>query len=785
MIATESEEEPWWRWTFGAVLSSYATIYFSENALFGALILLCTLAAPWLGLIGLAGTVIAVAAGLALGFERRYIRNGHYLFNSLLVSLAVAYIGWSAQLSFAAIGVLLVASSVAALLFTVALAGFMHYQMGLPPLSLPFVIVQLGLVYLAFAFSAPAAQTPLFIAVGEPAGLPASLLCFLRSFGSIVFLPHATIGLAILIGVFCYSRLSVLSGVVGYVAGMATLAALPITAGVVDPLYIAFNFLFCGMALGGVFFVPSWSSLLLAAFGSAICTGVSVAEIIFFRPLGFAPLALPFNFVILTLLYAVRMRTRSGFLHAGLPALRPEENFRRFRLNRARFPHAGLPTISCPFSGQRVITQGVDGGITHRGEWRHALDFEVLDFDGGESGLQNGSDHRTTSLGNRLEDNPTFNTPVLSPGNGVVVRMVSEVEDRAIGASNFHHNWGNLAIIQLDGGAFVKLCHLKRNSLVVAEGQRVKAGDLIGYCGNSGRSPVPHLHVQLQATAAVGATTVPFSLRHYVETRDGRHQYHSAGLPSERSRLKGASMNDSLAALFDNLAYRRYSFQIRSSRESQSATTTDDIDCSVDATGNYVLHSSSGAVLTACIADKVFHTLDYRGSCESALFYIWLSLSRVPFIEDWGVCWTDYVDPRPMLSAWAAEALTLAGPFSSYPLVRVSSYLEPAAHGNGDGEADFCAVCEIEQNIPRFAAPGRFPGGFASAYRDRTGSPAFGPNLAIGPSSSSRWKGEASNPRPPEPSKRIAGFLAARRLLLSSGPSRRFVRAARRRRDRI
>jgi murein DD-endopeptidase MepM/ murein hydrolase activator NlpD len=706
MIAEKSEEEPFWRWTIGAVLSSYATIYFSENGFLGALILLCTLAAPRLGLVGLAGLLISLAAATVLGFERRYIRNGHYLFNSLLVSLAVAYIGWSRQLPVSSICVLLVVASVLALLFTVALSGFLYHQMALPPLSLPFVVVQLGLVYLAFAFSTPIVGDRLFVAVPEPTGMPAWLGCFLRSFGAIVFLPHATLGLAILAGMLCYSRLAVLGAVVGYAAGMATLGCLPLFVGVVDPLYVAFNFLFCGMALGAVFFVPSWSSLLLAAFGSAACAVVAAAEIIFFRPLGFAPLALPFNFVILTLLYALRMRAAANFLHAASAGVRPEESFRHCRLNRARNPDAGIPAILCPFSGTRVVTQGVNGGITHLGAWRHALDFEVHD-DG---------DRQFALSGNRLEDNLTFNTPVLSPGSGVVVKTVSNVEDRPIGSNNFHDNWGNLTVIQLDGGLHVKLCHLKRNSLLVSEGSRVKAGQLIGYCGNSGRSPVPHLHVQMQASPGVGATTIPFRLRHYVETRDGQRRYHSAGTPSERSRLKGASMNDGLAALFDNLAYRRYSYRIRS----EEAETEDQIDCSVDTLGNYVFRSQTGAVLTACIADKMFHTLEYTGSSNSALFYLWLGLSRVPFIEDWGVHWTDFVDARPLLSPWAAEAATLVGPFSTYPLVRVSSCLEPAAHNNGDGQADFCAVCEIEQNIPPFAARFSIPARIRVAIsRDR------------------------------------------------------------------
>jgi hypothetical protein len=37
----------------------------------------------------------------------------------------------------------------------------------------------------------------------------------------------------------------------------------------------------------------------------------------------------------------------------------------------------------------------------------------------------------------------------------------------------------------------------------------------------------------------------------------------------------------------------------------------------------------------------------------------------------------------------------------------LSNCLEPAQHGNGDGQSDLCADCEIEQRIPRLGA--RFP----------------------------------------------------------------------------
>ena len=698
MSSHEPADEPAWRWTCGAVLSAYATIYFSKNPWHGGLILLCTLAAPWLGLIGLAGTLIALGVALTLGFERRYLRSGNYLFNSLLVSLAVGYIGWTSSLAVAPLALLLVVASVSALLLAVGLGGFCYNQLGLPALSLPFVIVQLALVYLSFLFLWTPAHAALTPPVPEWATLPAELLTLLRSFGSIIFLPHATLGLLVLLGLLCYSRLAVLFALVGYAAGRATLAVLPLASGAVDPLYVAFNFLFCGIALGGVFFIPSWGSLLLAAFGSALSAIVAVAEIGLFRYLGFTPLALPFNIVILSTIYALRLRTTPRLLSAnpGAPH-RPEENFRRFSVNRARFPHAGVPSILCPFIGQRVVTQGDDGPFTHRGAWRHALDFEVPDDD-------------PQTVPTRLEDNPTYNTPVFAPGHGVVVKIVTDVEDRPLGSNNFHHNWGNLAIIGLDGGPYVKLCHLKRESLAVAEGQRVKPGELIGYCGNSGRSPRPHLHVQLQATPRVGATTVPFRLRHYVEASDRGRVYHAVGLPSEDARVQPAASNERLAALFDNLAERRYRFSTRfePAGVGQPTLGEEEVECSTNDLGQYQFHSSRGAQLTACIVDRVFYTLDYTGPTESVLFCFWLGLGRVPFIEEMGTRWTDLLDARPVLAKWAAELASFIAPFASNPPLHTTSHFEAVQHGICD-MADVSIVCHVEHRAPAWTTGGPIP----------------------------------------------------------------------------
>jgi len=53
---------------------------------------------------------------------------------------------------------------------------------------------------------------------------------------------------------------------------------------------------------------------------------------------------------------------------------------------------------------------------------------------------------------------------------------------------------GNEIVIKHSNGEFTDYCHLKHKGVLVKPGQKVKAGDIIGYSGNTGWSIKPHLH---------------------------------------------------------------------------------------------------------------------------------------------------------------------------------------------------------------------------------------------------------------------------------------------------
>ncbi|MGO2110475.1 MAG: M23 family metallopeptidase [Pseudoclavibacter sp.] len=72
---------------------------------------------------------------------------------------------------------------------------------------------------------------------------------------------------------------------------------------------------------------------------------------------------------------------------------------------------------------------------------------------------------------------------------------------------------GNHVYIESDG-VVVALCHLQRASVEVRLGQRVRPGDAIARCGNSGNSTEPHLHIQVIDSVRIEhAHAVPLTFR--------------------------------------------------------------------------------------------------------------------------------------------------------------------------------------------------------------------------------------------------------------------------------
>lgn len=148
--------------------------------------------------------------------------------------------------------------------------------------------------------------------------------------------------------------------------------------------------------------------------------------------------------------------------------------------------------LHLPFTGQWFVMNGGDTeSVNHHHPnkaQRFAFDFTKIDDKG----------HSFKNDGKVNEDYYCFGQPVLAPANGVIVEAVDGVHDNRPGQGNYLAAAGNYIIIQHQPNEFSFIAHLKQDSLKVKRGDRVKLGQQLGQCGNSGVSFAPHLHYHLQ-----------------------------------------------------------------------------------------------------------------------------------------------------------------------------------------------------------------------------------------------------------------------------------------------
>lgn len=152
--------------------------------------------------------------------------------------------------------------------------------------------------------------------------------------------------------------------------------------------------------------------------------------------------------------------------------------------------------LRLPFNGEWFVLQGghsiFENVYMRADEARFAIDFALL---------KNGRAYAGDPTSN--ESFYCFGQPVLASGDGTVVRVESGYVDNPPGKPTEDSPRGNFVILSQGNKEFTVLDHLKQNSIPVKKGDAVKQGDVIGACGNSGSSPAPHVHFQMQNTAGL------------------------------------------------------------------------------------------------------------------------------------------------------------------------------------------------------------------------------------------------------------------------------------------
>ena len=136
-------------------------------------------------------------------------------------------------------------------------------------------------------------------------------------------------------------------------------------------------------------------------------------------------------------------------------------------------------------------------------------------------------------IGSKAEDYYCFGQPITAPADGTVVRAIGGYDDVPPGKPNGDAADGNIVIISHGNGESSVFNHLKQNSLKVKVDDKVKAGDVIGECGNSGMGEIPHIHYQFGRGMGAG---LPAQFNDYIA--DGKVV--ATGEPTRGQLVKNA-----------------------------------------------------------------------------------------------------------------------------------------------------------------------------------------------------------------------------------------------------
>ena len=627
---SEAGENNDFRLFYRGVLNSYSQVFFSDNMVFSLVIILVTFIDPFIGVWGLASVLITNLTGMFLGFDKRIISRGIYGFNSLLVGLGLGVYfapGWHFL-------IIVLLAAVFTLFISISAEGVIgKYQ--LPYLSIPFIISiwiimlstrdltalgvsQRGVYTLNELYGLGGHSLVRIYEWWSQLGFPASLRVYFISLGAVFFQYTVLSGVILAGGLLYYSRIAFILSLLGFYSAFIFYEVIGADLDELNYSYIGFNYILTSIAIGGFFIIPSLSSYLSVIFFIPLVALVTISLGRVFAIFQLPIYSLPFNIIVLLFLYVLKFRINktNRLITFFYQYNSPEKNLYAYKSSAERLAHLWDVQLKLPFFGEWTVTQGYDGEHTHKDEWRHALDFEILDDEG--------SPFRGT--GEKCIDYYCFDKAVLSPSGGTVEEVINDIPDNSIGEIDLVNNWGNTVIIRHREGLYSKLSHLRENSVTVKKGDTVKKGQRIAKCGNSGHSPVPHLHFQLQSTPWVGSTTIEFPLSHYILKINGKYEFRSYDIPEKDNRLMNVEKNPLLGKAFDFIPGKK--IRVSGAMNKKDVSSLWEVKTSIYKK-TYILCGRTGARAWFENDGTLFYFTHFEGNRSSLLYYFFLAAYKV------------------------------------------------------------------------------------------------------------------------------------------------------------
>ena len=615
---------------YEGILNSYSQVFFSKNKLFGIILLIITFFDLLAGLSGLLAVIITYLAGSGIGFHKTRVSEGIYGFNSLLVGLGLG-IYFEPGIPF--FFVLFLAS-----LFTLFLSVSMEGVIGkyaIPYLSLPFII-SIWLIALATSqFEALGISqrgiytlNDLYV-IGDKTlvnvyswwneiGIPSSLRVYFFSLGAIFFQYNLLSGIIIAFGLLYYSRIAFSLSLLGFYSAYVFYMIIGANISEANYSYIGFNYILTAIALGGFFIIPSKLSYFWTIILIPMVAIITISLSIIFSTFNLPIYSLPFNIVVLLFLYVLKFRTKSTkrLTDIFIQHHSPERNLYAFQTNSVRFKYLLNTSIQLPFWGEWTVSQGHNGEYTHKEEWKNAWDFVITD--------ETGKQHKGT--GDLPNEYYCYEKDVIAPADGEIELIVDEIEDNIIGDINLENNWGNSVVIRHNDMLFSQVSHLKKDSIKVKPGDRVKKGNLIAKTGNSGRSPYPHLHFQFQSSPFVGSRTISYPISHFILSKEKGVELRSYQIPELNEKVKNIEPNPILKNSFHFIPGKRFLFKIIRGEN----VTKENWEVITDAYNNsFLQEKTTGSKAYFENDGNLFYFSRFDGNKKLLLYYFFLAAYKI------------------------------------------------------------------------------------------------------------------------------------------------------------
>ena len=660
------------------VLNSYSILFFSNSNVLAIILLTVSFFNPIAGLMGLLSVLTAIFICNSIGFDKEQIQSGLFSFNALLVGIGI---GTFYQINFAFWLVLLVAC-LFSVVFSVILSGWLG-KYGLPFLSIPFVFTfwivllcvteftrlglnQKNISWLSKMYVSSDLSFLKLIRDIDNWPFPSIIAVFFKSFSAIFFQNSLLAGILMSIGLLIHSRIGFTLLIIGFLSAYSFNYLVGGSAHSINYYNMGANFMTASIAIGGFFLIPSLKSYLWAIWSIPMTYLLVIALTKFYNIWALPIFSLPFCIVVIALLYFFKLRIFPGKLQlSSIQNYAPELNLYQFINNKERLQNLNYYRLALPFIGEWSVWQGYDGNITHKGEWSKALDFVLVDED----------DKTFGNDGLKPNDFYCFNKPVLASAAGYIEEVLNNVEDNEIGTVNTEQNWGNSIVIRHSTGLYTKLSHLKKESIKVKVGDFVHQGEIIAYCGNSGRSPEPHLHFQVQSTPFIGSKTLAYPFAYYLKKmRKDTVKLESYTVPKENTLVSSVDIDDQLKQAF------KFQPGFRTCFQNNETGAVEHWEVFTDAFNQLYLYSEETKSTAWFINNgTVFYFTSFFGNKISLLYYFYLAAYKITQINLPDVISND-VYPLQLSSKKIALYLQdFVAPFFLFTKLKYQSYLKEDA----------------------------------------------------------------------------------------------------------